>query len=82
MTDFDKAAEAVKQLKDVKQDDLLIIYGLFKQANNGDCTGSRPGMLDPKGQAKYDAWKKNEGMSQDDAKEKYVAKAKELGASF
>lgn len=39
-------------------------------------------MVDPKGQAKYDAWKENEGMSQDDAKAKYVTLAKEVGASW
>lgn len=35
------------------------------------CT-ARPGMLDLKGKAKWDAWKSKEGMSQNDAKEGYI----------
>jgi diazepam-binding inhibitor (GABA receptor modulating acyl-CoA-binding protein) len=50
----------------------LSIYGLFKQATVGDVSGTRPGLFDPKARAKYDAWQKNEGMDQNDAKEEYV----------
>ena len=39
----------------------------------------RPGMLDMKGKAKWDAWKAKEGMSQDDAKAAYIAKVQEKG---
>ena len=60
-------------------DDKLEFYGLFKQATVGDCNTERPGMFDPKGRAKWDAWKAREGMSQDDAKEAYVAKVTEKG---
>ena len=42
---------------------LLKIYGLYKQATEGDVTGSRPGMLDPKGRAKFDAWTARKGTS-------------------
>lgn len=43
------AAEEAKTLPDtVTNDDKLTLYGLFKQATTGDCTGSRPGMFDPK----------------------------------
>ena len=35
------------------------------------CT-ARPGMLDLKGKAKWDAWKSKDGMSQNDAKEAYI----------
>ena len=34
-------------------------------------------MLDMKGKAEWDAWKAKEGMSQDDAKAAYIAKAQE-----
>jgi diazepam-binding inhibitor (GABA receptor modulating acyl-CoA-binding protein) len=54
------------------QSEQLVFYGLFKQAQNGDVTTSRPGMMDFTGKAKWDAWKKNEGISQDEAKQKYV----------
>ena len=54
-------------------DDLLSLYALFKQATDGDVSGKRPGMLDVKGRAKYDAWKKRKGLSAEQAKEQYVA---------
>ena len=59
---------------------LLELYGYYKQATTGDASGKRPGMLDVKGRAKFDAWAKNKGLSADDARAKYVAKAKALGA--
>jgi len=35
--------------------------------------------LDVKGKAKWDAWNNKKGISQDEAKEKYIAKATSLG---
>jgi acyl-CoA-binding protein len=52
---------------------LLELYGLYKQATEGDVAGPRPGMLDLKGRAKHDAWSKRTGMSRDDAMKGYVA---------
>jgi carboxylesterase len=31
------------------------MYALYKQATAGDVTGARPGMLDVRGRAKYEA---------------------------
>ena len=39
----------------------------------GDVSGDRPGMLDVKGRAKYDAWAKRKGVSKDAAMEQYIA---------
>jgi acyl-CoA-binding protein len=61
-------------------DDLLELYAYYKQATAGDVTGSRPGMLDMKGRAKFDAWTKKKGTSKDDAMTKYVALVDRLGA--
>lgn len=55
------------------QEEMLDLYGLFKQANVGDVNTARPGMLDFKGKAKWDAWKSREGMSKEDAMTAYVA---------
>lgn len=54
------------------QDTMLKIYGLFKQAQDGDVTGKRPGFTNPVGRAKYDARVALKGVSQDDAKQQYV----------
>ena len=52
---------------------MLELYALFKQATLGDCDTARPGMMDFKGKAKWDAWKSREGMSKEDAMTAYVA---------
>ena len=54
-------------------EDLLKMYGLFKQGTSGDVSGDRPGAFDFKGRAKYDAWAALKGTAQDDAKEQYIA---------
>lgn len=73
--DFTKAQEDVKSLtKRPSNDDFLFLYAHFKQGNGGDVAGSRPGMLDMVGRAKYDAWSKLKGMSKDDAMKKYADK--------
>jgi len=60
------------KLKDVGQDKTLEIYALFKQATTGDVNIDRPGMLDPKGKAKWDAWSAKKGISQEDARTMYI----------
>jgi len=78
--DFEKALEDVKKLSDLDNADILSLYGLFKQATVGDVSGSKPGMFDLKGKAKYEAWSQNKGLSKDKAMEKYIALVKKLGA--
>lgn len=73
--DFDKAQADVKTIsKRPSNDDFLFLYAHFKQANSGDVSGSRPGMMDMIGRAKYDAWAKLKGSSKDDAMKKYIDK--------
>ena len=64
---FQDALERVKAIASPTPQILLNLYGLFKQSTKGDVTGSRPGMLDMKGRAKYDAWESRKGMSQEDS---------------
>lgn len=77
--EFDQAAENAKNLKETPSDgDLLELYALFKQATVGDVNTERPGMLDFKGKAKWDAWKHKEGTDSEKAKQDYVNKTNEL----
>jgi acyl-CoA-binding protein len=69
----DAKARVEKLSERPSNDQLLALYGLYKQATEGDVTGSRPGMLDLKGRAKFDAWAKQKGTSKDDAMKAYVA---------
>jgi acyl-CoA-binding protein len=71
-TAFELAQQTVKSKTGVGNDVLLDLYALFKQANSGDVAGGRPGMLDIRGRAKYDAWAGRKGMSAADAQRGYV----------
>ncbi|KAJ8954572.1 hypothetical protein NQ314_007071 [Rhamnusium bicolor] len=80
---FNQAAQNVKNLKGKPSDeDLLEIYALFKQGSVGDVNTERPGLLDLKGKAKWDAWSAKKGLSQDQAKEQYITKAQSLVESI
>ena len=71
---FEDAQKRAKELpKTPSNDQLLELYAFYKQATTGDVTGSRPGMLDLKGRAKFDAWTKKKSTSKDDAMTKYAA---------
>lgn len=71
---FEKAAKEVNYLAERPGDkDLLELYALYKQSTAGDVAGTRPGALDFKNRAKYDAWAKRKGTSKDDAMKAYVA---------
>ena len=71
---FDDAQKRVKTLKESPgNDELLELYALYKQATVGDVSGSRPGMMDFKGRAKFDAWTKRKGSTRDAAMTAYVA---------
>lgn len=77
--EFESAQVRVKQLvRTPKPAELLELYGLFKQATAGDALGERPGVLDFKGRAKYDAWLGCLGMSREDAQSKYVVLVRRL----
>jgi len=70
---FEKAAADAQNLTERPSNaDLLKLYSLYKQATEGDVQGKRPGMMDIKGRAKFDAWAAIEGMSADDAMQAYV----------
>lgn len=59
-------------------DKKLEIYALFKQSTVGDVNTQRPGMLDFKGKAKWDAWNSKKGVSQEEAKQQYIELVSDL----
>lgn len=78
-TQFEQAQKDVKTLtKRPGNDDMLFLYAHFKQSAEGDVQGSRPGMLDMVGRAKYDAWAKLKGTKPDAAMKLYVDKVASL----
>ena len=74
--------EAVTRSKELPEkpstNDLLSLYGLFKQAKQGDVTGNRPEGFDFKAIAKYDAWAELKGKSTEEAMEEYIELVEKL----
>lgn len=80
---FNVAQVEVQKLpRKPSNDELLELYALFKQATVGDASGKRPGALDFKGRAKFDAWTKVAGKSATDAKAAYVALVERLKQKY
>jgi diazepam-binding inhibitor (GABA receptor modulating acyl-CoA-binding protein) len=76
---FEKAAAEVKLLKSKPNDDeLLNLYALYKQGNFGDINTERPGMLDFKGKAKWDAWSNLKGLDKATARARYIELVEDL----
>ena len=70
---FEAAVAESKQLPERPDNlTLLRIYALYKQGTEGDVTGTRPGMTDFVGRAKYDAWEMLKGKSKDEVQQAYV----------
>jgi len=71
--DFDQAKQTLNILKSEPGNDVkLRIYALFKQATKGENTESPPSAINFVAKVKYNAWKALSGMTQDEAKQKYV----------
>jgi acyl-CoA-binding protein len=76
---FEQAAKDVKGLAERPDNDTMLrLYALYKQGAEGDVKGDKPGFFDFVGSAKYEAWEKLQGMSQDQARKKYVDLVKTL----
>lgn len=70
---FEQASQDVQNLEERPSiENLLKLYALFKQASEGDAQGERPGMMDMKGRAKFDAWSGLQGMGAEEAMQAYV----------
>ena len=80
---FKQAATLAKSLPEKPDNDTLLqLYALFKQGSSGDVAGEKPGFFDFVAAAKYEAWEKLQGLSQDDAMQKYIDLVKDLGGSI
>lgn len=80
--DFSAAKARVQKLSKVGNEEMLKLYALFKQATEGDVKGSRPGMMDFKGRAKFDAWSSQKGTAHDDAKRAYIGAVEQLEKKY
>ncbi len=73
LTLFNQAVEKSKSITERPSNDVLLtLYALYKQVTEGDVSGSRPGGFDFKGAAKYDAWAKFKGVTNEQAAQQYI----------
>ncbi len=78
MEEFEAYAQKMRDAKpDLSNDQKGEVYGLFKQAKEGDNTAEKPGMLSGfEARGKWDAWEARKGMTQEEAAAAYVELAK------
>ena len=77
---FDQAILDSKNLSERPDNaTLLKLYALYKQGSVGDNAEKKPGFSDMVARAKWDAWDKLKGMSQDDAMRQYTELVNALG---
>ena len=70
---FEQASRDIQTLSERPDNDTLLrLYGLYKQGSEGDVKGDQPGFFDFVGTAKYEAWGKLKGTSQDAAQQQYI----------
>jgi diazepam-binding inhibitor (GABA receptor modulating acyl-CoA-binding protein) len=76
---FRDAAARIKTRKTVPSNtDLFILYGLYKQATEGDCNIPQPWAVQIEARAKWEAWNKNKNMMRMNAMRNYIDKVEEL----
>ncbi len=81
--DFEAAAARSKEFtKRPSNEELLLLYALYKQATEGDVAGDRPGGFDFKAIAKYDAWQELKGKSKEAAIVEYVELVNRLSTQY
>ncbi|KAI8329708.1 acyl-CoA-binding protein [Chlamydoabsidia padenii] len=79
---FEQAAKDAKSFTKLPSDEeLLELYGLFKQATIGDNNTSKP-LMDFKGRYKWDAWNNNNGIPQVEAEHQYIALVERLKPQY
>lgn len=70
---FEQATQDAQRLSDRPDNDTLLrLYGLYKQATEGDSTGPKPGFFDFVGTAKHEAWSRLQGTGREVAMQQYV----------
>ena len=74
MDQFEEYAQKIRDAKpNLDNDQKASVYGLFKQAKEGDNAADKPGMMSGfEAKGKWDAWEAQKGKSKEDAAGEYV----------
>lgn len=57
-------------------EDLLVLYGLYKQSTIGDCNIDEPGFFEFTAKSKWNSWNNYKGTNQQKSMNLYIQKAK------
>lgn len=80
---FNSATNHVRKITSkLNTSQLLQLYGLYKQATEGNCNIGRPGWFNAQGRQKWDAWNALKDTAQDLAKEKYTELVQEFDSEW
>ncbi len=69
---FQQAADEAMKLPTQDSETMLKLYAFYKQSTAGDVSGKRPGMLDIRARAKFDAWSGVKGLAREEAMQAYI----------
>lgn len=69
---FSEASEVVREFVNIDTPTMLQLYGLYKQATQGMCNISKPGIFNYTARQKWEAWNALGITSLDDAKSQYI----------
>ncbi|XP_060805626.1 acyl-CoA-binding domain-containing protein 6 [Amyelois transitella] len=80
---FNKAADHLRKITNkLDNNQLLELYGLFKQGTEGKCNVPKPGWLEGRARRKWEAWRSLGDLPSREAKEKYIALIQQLDSEF
>ena len=72
-TEFTLATEEVRKLKTIpNNEELLLLYGLYKQALHGNIKDTPPSIFNIKDRQKWNAWKLQAGKGSSKCKKEYI----------
>jgi acyl-CoA-binding protein len=76
---FEQSVQLIKtKTSHTSNEDLLILYGLYKQIMQGNCTTPQPWSVQLEQRARWDAWFACSGMNKNEAMQKYIQKVNDL----
>jgi len=76
--EFQNSVNTGRNLKNIGEDDLLILYGLYKQITEGDCLQPQPWSNQVIARARWNEWYKNGNTPRNVVIQKYIDKIREL----
>jgi diazepam-binding inhibitor (GABA receptor modulator, acyl-CoA-binding protein) len=77
--EFEKSLECMRRKSTpTSDDDLLLLYGLYKQIREGNCMIPPPWHFQALAYARWESWHNNWDMPRNMAMKKYIEKVNEL----